>query len=235
MLYAALLLGLLGSFHCVGMCGPIAFLLPLDRKNRGKRILQLSSYHFGRILTYSLLGLLFGLAGNTFHFFGMQQQLSIGIGVLMIISILAPAQLNNKFRITRPIYKLVGKVKHTLGTELKKKEPETFFIIGFLNGLLPCGLVYMAVFGAIALSDPLQSSWYMALFGIGTIPLMTTAIYLGNFLTNNVKQRILKIIPAFVVALGVLFILRGLGLGIPYVSPSEMVAVPEVSSQYECH
>ena len=235
MLYTALILGLLGSFHCVGMCGPIAFLLPLDRQNRVKRILQLSSYHFGRILTYSLLGLLFGIAGNTFHFFGIQQQLSIGIGVLMIISILAPTQLTNKFSITRPIYKLVGKVKNALGAALKKKEPETFFIIGFLNGLLPCGLVYMAVFGAIALGDPLQGIWYMALFGIGTIPLMTTAIYLGNFLTNNLKQRILKAIPVVVIVIGLLFILRGLGLGIPYLSPSEMVAVEQISSQQECH
>jgi hypothetical protein len=217
------------------MCGPIAFLLPLDRQNRVKRILQLSSYHFGRILTYSLLGLLFGIAGNTFHFFGIQQQLSIGIGVLMIISILAPTQLTNKFSITRPIYKLVGKVKNALGAALKKKEPETFFIIGFLNGLLPCGLVYMAVFGAIALGNPLQGSVYMALFGIGTIPLMTTAIYLGNFLTNNLKQRILKAIPVVVIVIGLLFILRGLGLGIPYLSPSEMVAVEQISSQQECH
>jgi sulfite exporter TauE/SafE len=235
MLYTALILGLLGSFHCVGMCGPIAFLLPLDRENRGTRILQLSSYHFGRILTYSLLGLLFGIAGNTLHFFGIQQQLSIGMGIVMIISILAPIRFTNKFSVTRPIYKLVGKVKNALGAALKKKEPETFFIIGFLNGLLPCGLVYMAVFGAIALGKPLQGSVYMALFGIGTIPLMTTAIYLGNFLTNNIKQRILKVIPVVVVVIGLLFILRGLGLGIPYVSPSEKVAVEQVSSQYECH
>ena len=217
------------------MCGPIAFLLPLDRENRGTRILQLSSYHFGRILTYSLLGLLFGIAGNTLHFFGIQQQLSIGMGIVMIISILAPIRFTNKFSVTRPIYKLVGKVKNALGAALKKKEPETFFIIGFLNGLLPCGLVYMAVFGAIALGKPLQGSVYMALFGIGTIPLMTTAIYLGNFLTNNIKQRILKVIPVVVVVVGLLFILRGLGLGIPYISPSEKVAVEQVSSQYECH
>jgi sulfite exporter TauE/SafE len=235
MLYTALILGLLGSFHCVGMCGPIAFLLPLDRENKVTRILQLSSYHFGRILTYSLLGLLFGIAGTTFHFFGIQQQLSIGIGILMILSILAPTQLTNKFSLTRPVYKLVGKVKSALGKELKKRDPETFFIIGFLNGLLPCGLVYMAVFGAIALGNPLQGSVYMALFGIGTIPLMTTAIYLGNFLTIKLKQRILKVIPVVVVVIGLLFILRGLGLGIPYLSPSEMVAVEQISSQQECH
>lgn len=235
MLYSALILGLLGSFHCVGMCGPIAFLLPLDRENKVKRILQLTSYHVGRVLTYSLLGLLFGIAGNTFHFFGIQQQLSIGIGILMILTILTPAQFTNKFSLTRPIYKLVGKVKSALGQELKKREPETFFIIGFLNGLLPCGLVYMAVFGAIAVGDPLEGSLYMALFGIGTIPLMTTAIYLGNFLTNTVKQRVLKAIPYVVVLMGMLFILRGLGLGIPYLSPSEKVSVELISSQEECH
>jgi sulfite exporter TauE/SafE len=93
----------------------------------------------------------------------------------------------------------------------------------------------MAVFGAIALGNPLQGSVYMALFGIGTIPLMTTAIYLGNFLTIKLKQRILKVIPVVVVVIGLLFILRGLGLGIPYLSPSEMVAVEQISSQQECH
>jgi sulfite exporter TauE/SafE len=235
MLYSALILGLLGSFHCVGMCGPIAFLLPLDRKNKMKRIWQLISYHVGRILTYSLLGLLFGIAGNTFHFFGIQQQLSIAIGIIMILAILTPARLTNKFSLTKPIYKLVGKVKSALGQELKKRDPETFFIIGFLNGLLPCGLVYMAVFGAIAAGEPLEGSLYMALFGIGTIPLMTTAIYLGNFLTNTVKQRVLKVIPYVVVIMGMLFILRGLGLGIPYISPSQNVSVELLSSQEECH
>ncbi|AGC75330.1 hypothetical protein LX97_00037 [Nonlabens dokdonensis] len=235
MLYSAIILGLLGSFHCVGMCGPIAFMLPLDRVNRWKRTLQLVSYHFGRILTYSLLGLLFGIAGNTFHFFGIQQQLSIAIGIIMILTIITPTHITSKYSLTRPIYKLVSKVKSALGAELKKKDPETFFIIGFLNGLLPCGLVYMAVFGAIALGEPLQSSLYMALFGLGTVPLMTTAIYLGNFLTGKVKQRILKAVPYVVVAIGILFILRGLGLNIPYLSPSNMVTVEQVSSQYDCH
>ena len=235
MLYAAIILGLLGSFHCVGMCGPIAFMLPLDRVNRWKRTLQSVSYHFGRILTYSLLGLLFGIAGNTFHFFGIQQQLSIAIGIIMILTIITPTHITSKYSLTRPIYKLVSKVKSALGAELKKKDPETFFIIGFLNGLLPCGLVYMAVFGAIALGEPLQSSLYMALFGLGTVPLMTTAIYLGNFLTGKVKQRILKAVPYVVVAIGILFILRGLGLNIPYLSPSNMVTVEQVSSQYDCH
>ncbi|MEL6810461.1 MAG: sulfite exporter TauE/SafE family protein, partial [Bacteroidota bacterium] len=115
----------------------------------------------------------------------------------------------------------------------KKKTPDTFLTIGFLNGFLPCGLVYMAVFGAIASGHAWEGSLYMAVFGLGTIPLMTSAVYLGNFLTGKVKQRIRSIVPVFVVLIGCLFVLRGMGLGIPYVSPKPMT--DKVDATYECH
>ena len=153
----------------------------------------------------------------------------------MIVSILLPVKIFNRYNFSRPIYKAVGKIKSAMGTELKKKNPGTFFTIGYLNGLLPCGLVYMAVFGALATGGPLQGSLYMAVFGLGTIPLMTTAIYLGNFLKGNIKQRIVKAIPVVVVVIGMLFILRGLGLGIPYISPSEMVTIEPVAANHNCH
>lgn len=222
MLYTALLFGLLGSFHCVGMCGPIAFLLPVDRNNNLKKIGQIFLYHFGRILAYSIIGLVFGLVGKSLNLFGFQQQLSILIGVLMIAVIFIPVKTFNKYNFSKPIYKAVSKVKSALGKELKKKTPDTFLTIGFLNGFLPCGLVYMAVFGAIASGNALQGSLYMAVFGIGTIPLMTSAIYLGNFLNGQVRQRIRRAIPVLVVVIGCLFIVRGLGLGIPYISPKPM-------------
>ncbi|WP_035336579.1 sulfite exporter TauE/SafE family protein [Dokdonia sp. PRO95] len=235
MLWSALIFGLLGSFHCVGMCGPIAFMLPVDRKSPVKRAFQLMSYHAGRILTYSVLGLVFGIVGKSFNLFGIQQQLSIIIGVLMIVVILIPTKIFNKYNFSRPLYKAVGKVKSSMGTALKKKDPGTFFTIGYLNGLLPCGLVYMAIFGALASGGAWEGGLYMAVFGLGTIPLMTTAIYLGNFLKGKAKQRIVKVIPVFVVIVGVLFIVRGLGLGIPYVSPSKMVSVEKVAAQHSCH
>ncbi|MCK0109269.1 sulfite exporter TauE/SafE family protein [Flavobacteriaceae bacterium S0825] len=220
MLLSALALGLLGSFHCVGMCGPIAFMLPVDRTNSVKKISQIAIYHFGRLLSYSIIGLIFGLVGKGLYIFGIQQQLSIVIGVLMILIVLIPYQTFNKYNFSKPIYKLISKVKNALGKELQKKTPDTFLTIGFLNGFLPCGLVYMAVFAAIASGNALQGSLYMLVFGLGTIPLMTTAIYLSQFLKGNVRQRIQKAIPVFVVLIGVLFILRGLGLGIPYLSPA---------------
>lgn len=234
MILTALLFGLLGSFHCVGMCGPIAFLLPLDRKSQTKKVLQLASYHFGRLLTYSLIGLLFGVIGSQLDLFGFQQQLSIGIGVLMILAIILPPKVFSRFNGSKPIYKAVAKVKSALGATLRKKTPDAFFTVGFLNGLLPCGLVYMAVFGALATGGPLQGALYMFVFGLGTVPLMTTAIYLGNFLKGKAKQRIIKAIPVFVIIIGVLFILRGLGLGVPYISPSEMVTHKQVTAQENC-
>lgn len=233
MLFSAFILGLLGSLHCVGMCGPIAFMLPVDRSNSFKKVSQIAIYHFGRLLSYSLIGLVFGLLGKSFYLFGIQQQLSIIIGILMIIIVILPHKVIGKYNLSKPLYRIISKVKSSLGKALKKKTADTFLTIGFLNGFLPCGLVYMAVFGSIATGSLLEGSLYMILFGLGTIPLMTTAIYLGKFLNSTIKQRIQKAIPVFVVVIGVLFILRGLGLGIPYISPAPIVET--ATSAIECH
>ncbi len=233
MLWSAFILGLLGSFHCVGMCGPIAFMLPVDRSNSVKKISQITTYHIGRLLAYSTIGLIFGLIGKNLYIFGLQQQLSICIGVLMIVVVLLPYKTFSKYNLSKPLHKVISKVKNELGSALKKKTADTFLTIGFLNGFLPCGLVYMAVFGSLVSSTITQGAMYMALFGLGTIPLMTSAIYLGKFLNTTIKQRIQKAIPVFVVIIGVLFILRGLGLGIPYISPTPVVEM--VSGNINCH
>lgn len=233
MLLSALVLGLLGSFHCVGMCGPIAFMLPVDRTNVYKSSFQIAVYHFGRLLAYSIIGLVFGLIGKSFSLFGFQQQLSIAIGILMILFVIIPQHKLNQYNASKPLFKLISKVKSSLGSALKKKTADTFLTIGFLNGFLPCGLVYMAVFAAIAEGSILKGGLYMAVFGLGTIPLMTTAIYLSNFLKGSARQKIQKAIPVFVIIIGVLFILRGLGLGIPYISPAPVFDT--VTNQIDCH
>lgn len=235
MLMSAIILGLLGSFHCLGMCGPIAFMLPVDSENNNKKLLQVSIYHFGRLLAYAVIGLVFGLLGKGFGFFGWQQQLSIAIGILMILMVLLPYKTVAKYNFSRPLFGLVSKVKSALGKELKRKSPDTFLTIGFLNGLLPCGLVYMAVFAAIAMGGIWQGSLYMVLFGLGTVPLMTGAVYLGNFLSNTARQKIRKLIPVFVIVIGLLFIVRGMGLGIPYLSPNVSPATELVDGGIECH
>ncbi len=233
MLLSAIVLGLMGSLHCVGMCGPIAFMLPVDRTNHLKKFSQIFIYHIGRLLAYGIMGLVFGLLGKGLQIFGMQQQLSIFIGITMIVVVLIPYKAFNKYNLSKPIYKLISKVKGRLGRELKKKTPDTFLTIGFLNGFLPCGLVYMALFAAIAMGNVAQGGLYMILFGLGTIPLMTSAVYLSSFLKGRARQHIQRLIPVFVVIIGALFVLRGLGLGIPYISPEPVAEL--VSTELECH
>ena len=233
MLWSALIFGLLGSFHCVGMCGPIAFMLPVDRSNSTRKIVQIFTYHFGRLLAYSLIGLFFGLIGKSLYIFGIQQQLSIAIGILMIVVVLIPTQSFNKYNFSKPLFRIISKVKSKLGQALKRKSADTFLTIGFLNGFLPCGLVYMAVFASLTMPNAAQGSLYMTLFGLGTIPLMTAAIYLGKFLNSSIKKRIQKAIPVFVVIIGALFIIRGLGLGIPYLSPAPVIEM--TSNAIDCY
>lgn len=221
MLWTALILGLAGSFHCIGMCGPIAFILPVDRSSKVKLFYQIFLYHFGRLLSYSIIGFLFGLIGKGLYLAGFQQRLSILMGLIMISLVIIPISIFNKYNFSKPLYKIIAKVKSKLGLYLNKKSNKAIFLTGFFNGLLPCGLVYMALIGSISTGNAFQGSLYMALFGIGTIPLMTAAVLLGNFVNLSLRKKIQKAIPVFVVVIGLLFILRGLGLGIPFISPSD--------------
>ena len=220
-LYTAFVLGLLGSFHCLGMCGPIAFVLPVDKSSWSKTLTGTFLYHFGRLLSYGLIGFLFGLLGKGLYLAGFQQRLSILVGAVMILLVLIPTAQLNRFSVSRPLYRIIGTVKAKLGLYLRKTSLKALFSIGFFNGFLPCGLVYMALLGSVSTGDALLGSLYMILFGLGTVPLMTAAIYLGNFLKISARKRIQKAIPIFVIIIGLLFILRGMGLGIPYVSPSD--------------
>ncbi|SDX24740.1 sulfite exporter TauE/SafE family protein [Flavobacterium degerlachei] len=222
MLYTAFIFGLISSFHCIGMCGPIAMMLPVDRNNPAKKVTQILTYHLGRLTAYGTIGLIFGLVGKGFFMAGVQQKLSIFIGVAMIAVILIPENIFSKYNFSKPMFKLISKIKSTLGSQFKNKSYKSLFIIGLLNGILPCGMVYVALFGAIAMQSESLGVLYMVLFGLGTVPMMSSVIYINSFLTVPVRNRIQKVIPYVAVLIGVLFILRGLGLGIPYVSPSNM-------------
>lgn len=233
MLLSAVILGLMGSLHCVGMCGPIAFMLPVDNANSIKKVGQLLLYHLGRLFAYGCIGMVFGLLGKGLYIFGMQQKLSVIIGVLMIIIVLIPYRTFARINFSKPVFRIISKIKTGLGKELKKKTADTFLTIGILNGFLPCGLVYMALFGAIAMGNALEGAIYMMLFGLGTIPLMTAVVYFGSVLKGSLRTRFIKMVPVFVILIGSLFILRGLGLGIPYISPKPVAEV--VSADMECH
>lgn len=233
MLYSALIFGLISSFHCVGMCGPIAMMLPVDRNNEAKKITQIITYHIGKLTAYGILGLVFGLLGRSFYLAGMQQQLSIIVGVLMIVVALVPEKIFAKYNFSKPIYKVITKVKSNLGQQFKNKSYKSLFTIGLLNGFLPCGMVYVAIFGAIAMQSVSLGVLYMILFGIGTIPMLTAVIYVSNLLSFSFRGTLQKMIPVVAVVIGMLFILRGLGLDIPYLSPSNMSLF--VQSEANCH
>ena len=222
MLLSAVILGLLSSFHCVGMCGPIAFVLPVDRTNKFRQAYQTLLYHLGRLVAYSSIGLLFGLLGKGLFLAGFQQRLSILLGIIMIALVLIPLRILNKYNFSKPVYHGIGIVKSKLGLYLKKKSNKAIFTIGFFNGFLPCGMVYMALVGAVATSEFYLGALYMFIFGLGTIPMMTVAVYSKNIFSLNFRNKIQKAIPVFVVLIGLLFILRGMGLGIPYVSPKDV-------------
>jgi sulfite exporter TauE/SafE len=220
MLYSAFIFGLISSLHCIGMCGPIAMMLPVDRNNQTKKVTQILTYHLGRISAYGTIGLIFGLLGKGFFMAGMQQQLSIFVGISMIIIVLIPSKIFSEYNFSKPIFRLISKIKTILGSQFRNKSYQSLFIIGLLNGFLPCGMVYVALFGAIAMQSPGFGSLYMMLFGLGTIPLMSSVVYFNSFLSIPIRNKIQKAIPFVAFSIGVLFILRGLGLGIPYVSPN---------------
>jgi sulfite exporter TauE/SafE len=219
MLWSAFLIGLYGSFHCIGMCGPIALALPIQSDSKFKLISGRILYNVGRAITYAIIGLLFGLIGQSLSLAGFQQSVSILAGVLILLMVLLPSNISQKIYLLKPAYGFTNFLKQKFGALLKKKSVASTFLIGLLNGFLPCGLVYIAVAGAIASGNFLDGAAYMFVFGIGTLPIMLAVSLAGNFISLNVRKRINKMIPAFMIVLAFLFILRGMNLGIPYISP----------------
>ncbi len=219
MVWSAFLIGLFGSFHCIGMCGPIALALPVQKDSRVKLIIGRILYNVGRAITYGIIGILFGLIGQSLSLAGFQQSVSIVAGVLILLMVILPSKYSQKFYLLKPAYGFTNFLKRKFGVLLKQKSVMSVFLIGILNGFLPCGLVYIAVAGAIATGNYLEGAIYMFVFGLGTLPIMLAVSLAGNFISLNVRRRVNKMIPAFLVVLGILFILRGMNLGIPYVSP----------------
>lgn len=214
-LLTGFLVGLLGSFHCIGMCGPIAIALPKTNNPFISRLI----YNFGRIITYSMLGLLFGLLGSRLEMFGLQQIISISLGILIIITVLTPLSYRIKLSNRLGIYKPVGILKMYFGRMLKSHTMASMLVIGMLNGLLPCGFVYIGLTGAIAVGNTLNGMLFMTMFGLGTLPVMLGTSLIGSAVNIGIRRKLTKLLPAFSVVLAIILILRGLNLGIPYISP----------------
>jgi sulfite exporter TauE/SafE len=231
-LLAAISMGFFGSFHCIGMCGPIALAIPMYNKNKFYKTASILMYNAGRIFTYSSLGILFGLIGQGFALAGLQQILSVTLGSIILLIVLLPQHLVSKYRFTNILFKLVGKVKTALAKQLAKKGLLSLFVLGTLNGLLPCGLVYMAIAGAVASSSVLHAVLFMAFFGLATVPLMFSISYFSHLISLQFRSTIRKTIPYITAAMAILLIVRGLNLNIPYLSPEKNA---ETNSFASCH
>lgn len=229
-LLPAILLGLGTSIHCVGMCGPIALSLGLEKGLNFKLLSKNLTYQLGRTTTYAFMGLFLGFVGQV-SFGNGQRYLSIALGILMVGMAFFPMKLNGSE------VKLIRKpflwLKLRLGKLLGRKSYNSLFVIGLLNGLLPCGAVYIALAASLVMADALESALFMAIFGLGTIPLMFLMVLAGNTLNITLRKRLFKAFPYIIAILGVSFILRGMSLDIPYISPSEEAL--NIESPECCH
>jgi sulfite exporter TauE/SafE len=234
MLWAGFLFGILGSFHCVGMCGPIAMALPIGRGAGWQFIAGRLLYNGGRILTYSLLGGLAGLFGKSLQLAGFQQMISIVSGLLILALVVLPHFGGNRFTSLIGFDKILQKVQGLMAKQFQKNSTASMGIIGMLNGILPCGFVYIALAGAVSVPTVAGSMLYMALFGLGTFPLMFILSLSGKLLKPNLRQLFKKAVPYAATFMALLFILRGLNLGIPYVSP-QVIKTAEKTEMACCH
>lgn len=215
MIWTAFLLGLVGSLHCAGMCGPLALAMPTGTGSSLSFLLRRLAYNAGRIVTYMAIGSIFGLLGQSLAMAGLQRWLSIAAGIGILTGLLTSSRpvLNG------PIPRWVNAVKASLGRLLTKHGPVPQFGVGLLNGLLPCGLVYAAAAGATAAGSALDGLAYMAAFGLGTVPMMLLLGLAGQRVQFSLRFKLQRLVPLSLGLVGTLLILRGLALGIPYLSP----------------
>ncbi len=228
----AFVLGGLGSVHCIGMCGSLAFSLPVVSDSHASRFVSTLLYNLGRVTTYAFLGAVFGIIGGTFALFGYQQWLSIILGIVIIIFIILP---KNDFAKRNVVMIFFEKIRATLGNLFIKKKYHSLFFIGLLNGLLPCGMVYLAIAGAISTASVFTSSLFMAAFGLGTLPVMWCIAFFGGYINLSMRKGIKKLYPYFMFFMAVLLILRGLGLNIHYISPLPDIHQIVSQQKINCH
>lgn len=217
-------LGLVSSLHCVGMCGPLILSIPktkftLHNFLHNKSIYNPIAYNIGRILTYVFIGIVVGLFGELIKITFLHQQLSIFAGGLMLITGVATKFEANNIIKSKTLNKIFSVLKTQISILLNAQTTSKMFLLGVLNGFLPCGMVYMAILSSLAWGDMNSTIIYMASFGLGTSPLLISLFFFSGFLSNKLRLKSQKIIPIVTIMIGLIVVFRGMGLGIPYLSP----------------
>jgi uncharacterized protein len=228
----AFIMGAVGSLHCIGMCGPLALALPLSHRSEGGRIWGGTIYNFGRLTTYSILGLILGIAGEHLFTSKVQNILSITLGILILVYLFIPVQKKASSAIITWANQPFMKLRMILGKLFQSKKTTSLFSIGVLNGLLPCGLVYLAITSSLLTGTGLKGSLFMLFFGAGTFPAMLATVFFGSYFNQQLRLKIRNAIPVFLFIMAALLVLRGLNLGIPFISP----ALPDnPQAAVQCH
>ena len=214
----AFILGVISNLHCLGMCGPIALAIPLNRSSKSAMLFGILQYHIGRILVYGILGYLVGYIGMGIKLFGILQAISIIAGIGIIIY-----AWRNKLTFFKNPF--TSSLRHTsllsrsMGKIMRSESPLKLFLLGALNGLLPCGMVYTALITAVVLGTPILSATSMLAFGLGTLPGLVAFSVFAQQLGNPIRSKLNRYLPYLVTVVGILIILRGMNLDIPYLSP----------------
>lgn len=214
-LWTAFIIGFLGSFHCVGMCGPIALALPGSGDSLGSQFIQKFLYNSGRIFTYTLFGAVFGLAGYSISLVGLQSPLSIFLGILIILAVIIPKKYSSLLQRLPGIRVLFRLLQNGIQSLMKQKSNGSFFTIGVLNGFLPCGFVYAGLAASLTTGSVLNGMLFMALFGLGTFPVMMIMAMTPGFVSLKTRSRINRFVPYFAILLGLILIARGIFISDP--------------------
>jgi sulfite exporter TauE/SafE len=205
-LLTALTTGLVGSLHCVGMCGPLAMALPVGRLPRSQRGLGIGTYHLARITAYALLGASLGLVGQGLLLLSLQRPISIAAGLFLLIWTVG---LRGRFG-TLTSAKSTRWIVGPMGGFMQHPGWPSFAALGFLNGLLPCGFVYVPLAGAVTMSTAWQSALYMAVFGLGTVPALLLIRSVPSLFSMNLRRHFTRLMPIIAVGLGLFLLARGL-------------------------
>jgi len=213
--YFAFTMGLMSSFHCIGMCGPIALALPVQKGNPLQKFSGLFVYNGGRALTYAALGAAIGSVGSSLAWLGYMRYLSIFAGILMLVFVFWPSRIDRYFHPPRFWQQALNHVKRRMAEMLHSRKMHGWFLLGILNGLLPCGLVYLALISSIATGSIFGGAIFMFLFGIGTLPMMMTIGFLKNRITPSIRTQMRKLTPVMLAIAGLWMVGRGIFIQYP--------------------
>jgi len=216
--WTGFLLGFAGSAHCIGMCGPLVLALPANGSDKKRLILSRTIYHLSRSFSYAVMGFVLGFVGFGFALVGIQKYVSLIAGIVMLALVLIPSRYRSVF-LHASIVKIPAALKAAMQKLMKSESLGSLTVLGFLNGFLPCGFVYIGLMGAVGMGSPTGSALFMFLFGLGTLPVMMVVSILTGFQSGKLKERLNVAFPYVTVFVALLLILRGLGLGIPFLSP----------------